>query len=118
MFQSFEELEVWKRSCNLAVQVYEALRECRDFGLKDQMTRAAVSVASNIAEGSERPPRDFARFLAIARGSAAELRTQTYIATKIGLIDSATMTHIVNETKTIAKMLYALSKAISPKTEN
>lgn len=79
MYQSFEKLEVWKRACQLAVRVYELLQECREYGLRDQMQRAAVSIASNIAEGAERGGRDFARFLTIARGSAAELRTQCYI---------------------------------------
>jgi len=82
MFQSFEELEVWKRACQLAVRIYEVLRDCRDYGMKDQMQRAAVSIASNIAEGCERGGKDFMRFLTIARGSAAELRTQIYIARK------------------------------------
>jgi len=50
-YNSFEELDVWKRACLLAVGVYESLRNCRDYGLKDQMTRSAVSIASNIAEG-------------------------------------------------------------------
>jgi four helix bundle protein len=124
MFRSFEDLEVWKRACSLAVSVYQALRECRDYGLRDQMQRAAVSVASNIAEGAERTPREFARFLTIARGSAAELRTQTYIAARIGLIERAVMAHIVAETKELSKMLYALGKSLahrSPsklKTEN
>ena len=59
MYRSFEELEVWKRSCKLAVMVYEVLREVRDCGLRDQMPRAAVSIASNIAEGSERGGKDF-----------------------------------------------------------
>jgi 23S rRNA-intervening sequence protein len=53
-YTSFEDLEVWKRSARLAVKIYDALRDCRDYGLKDQMTRAAVSIASNIAEGAER----------------------------------------------------------------
>jgi len=53
-FHSFEELEVWKVSCRLAIRVYADLRTCKDYGLKDQMTRAAVSIASNIAEGAER----------------------------------------------------------------
>ena len=114
MYQSFEDLEVWKRACNLAVSVYAALRGCRDFGMKDQMQRAAVSVASNIAEGSERGGKDFARFLAIARGSAAEVRTQAYIAAKVQIIDVATMTHIVRETKEIGAMLFALSRSVSP----
>jgi four helix bundle protein len=110
VFQSFEDLEVWRRACNLAVKVYEALRECRDFGLRNQMRRAAVSIASNIAEGSERSALDFARFLAIARGSAAELRTQAYIAARVGLIDKPTMALIVTETKELSKMLFALGK--------
>lgn len=85
-FRSFEDLELWKRSCQLAVTIYELLKECRDFGLKDQMQRAAVSIASNIAEGSERGGLDFDRFLRIALGSAAELRTQAYIADRVGTI--------------------------------
>ena len=52
-YNSFEELDVWKRACRLAVKIYETLRDCRDYGLKDQMTRSAVSMASNIAEGAE-----------------------------------------------------------------
>ncbi len=116
MFQSFEDLEVWKRACNLAVKVYEAPRECRDFGLRNQMQRAAVSIGSNIAEGSERSMRDFARFLSIARGSAAELRTQAYIAARIGSIDKATMTLIVTETKALSKMLFALGKTQKPES--
>ena len=53
-FHSFEELDVWKLFCRLAVRLYDDLRACKDFGLNDQMTRAAVSIASNIAEGAER----------------------------------------------------------------
>ena len=116
MYQSFEELEVWKRACQLAVRLYSCLETCRDYGLKDQMQRAAVSIASNIAEGSERGGRDFARFLAIARGSAAELRTQLYIAARVGAVHEATMREPVDQTKQISKMLFALGKRL--KTEN
>ncbi|MBM4071023.1 MAG: four helix bundle protein [Planctomycetes bacterium] len=112
MYQSFEDLEVWKRACGLAVKVYESLQDCRDFGLRDQMQRAAVSIASNIAEGSERSCKEFVRFLSIARGSAAELRTQTYIAARINMIDKSTMTAIVAETKELSKMLFALGKSL------
>lgn len=112
MFHSFEDLEVWKRACNLAVFVYECLKDSRDFGLKDQMQRAAVSVASNIAEGAERGGKDFLRFLTISRGSASELRTQAYIGFKVGAISSENMNHIVTETKGINRMLYALSSSL------
>ena len=86
-YQSFEELEVWKRACNLAVEVYFTFKDSKEYGLKDQMNRAAVSIPSNIAEGSERNTNpDFIRFLHIAKGSSAELRTQLYIAEKIGIL--------------------------------
>jgi four helix bundle protein len=112
MHQSFEDLDVWKRSCQLAVYVYEAVRESRDFALKDQMQRAAVSIASNIAEGSERSPKDFARFLSIASGSAAELQTQVYIASKVGMLNQEQMRHIAQECKGISKMLFGLNKSL------
>jgi four helix bundle protein len=76
------------------------------------MQRAAVSLPSNIAEGSERSGKDFARFLRIAIGSAAELRTQTYIAAKVGLIDNTEMDAIVDATKQLAKMLQSLINRI------
>jgi len=112
MFHSFEDLEVWKRSCNLAVYVYEQRTGSRDFGLKDQMQRASVSVASNIAEGAERRGKDFLRFLTISRGSASELRTQAYIAFKVKAIENDAMKHIVEETKGINRMLFALATSL------
>src|SRR6056297_744137 len=108
-YSSFEELDVWKRSCQLAVKIYELLKDCRDFGLKDQMTRSAVSIPSNIAEGSERGSNaDFIRFLHIAKGSAAELRTQIYIANRVGLFSTDTQNELVAETKEISSMLQGL----------
>jgi len=115
-YRSFEELEVWKRACQLAVQVYEAMRESRDFALRDQMQRAAVSIPSNVAEGAERGGKDFARFLRVARGSAAELRTQCYIAARVGLLSDDQMGRLVSELKEIAKMLTGLAKSL--KTED
>lgn len=112
-FHRFEDLDVWKRSCNLAVYVYEALREARDYGLRDQMQRAAVSIACNIAEGSQRSPKDFQRFVRIAQSSAAELRTQAYIAAKVGLITRDQMQHLVDETDGIGKMLTGLHKSLN-----
>ncbi|TXH04864.1 MAG: four helix bundle protein [Candidatus Moraniibacteriota bacterium] len=116
-YRSFEELDVWKRSCLLAVAVYEALKNCSDCGLKDQMQRAAVSIASNIAEGCERGGKDFSRFLRIAQGSLAELRTQLYIAKKIGRFDDDNFSKLVAETKEIAKMLTGLRKSLTRRLE-
>ncbi len=112
-YRSFEELEVWKRGCRLAVLVYQVLSDCRDFGLKDQMTRAAVSISSNIAEGAERDSKqEFIRFLHIAKGSAAELRTQVYIAGAIGIINNDIQREFIEELKKISSMLQSLIKSI------
>lgn len=76
------------------------------------MQRAAVSIASNIAEGAERGGRDFIRYLTIARGSAAELRTQCYIACRIGVLTVEEMIPLVAELKEISKMLTGLARSI------
>jgi four helix bundle protein len=112
-YHSFENLEVWQKACQLAVRTYEILEGCRDYGLKDQMTRAAVSVASNIAEGAERDSKtEFAKFLHIAKGSAAELRTQIYIACSINVINDQTQKEIVGELLAISGMLHSLIKVL------
>jgi four helix bundle protein len=120
-YQSFEELEVWKRACRLAIDITRSLAECRQFGLRDQMQRAAISVPSNIAEGHERDSRpDFIRFLRIAKGSAAELRTQCYIANRLELLTKPQADEFTKECKEISAMLQGLIRSLSPKlkTEN
>jgi len=82
------------------------------------MQRAAISIPSNIAEGSERDSKqDFIRFLRIAKGSAAELRTQTYIALKLELLNKGETSAVVTETKEISAMLQGLIRSISSKTK-
>jgi len=116
MYRSFEELEVWKRACKLAVDVYLALKDRREFGLRDQMNRAAVSIPSNIAKGAERDSvKEFIHFLHIAKGSAAELRTQLYIAEKIGILTPIVTRPLIAETKEIAAMIQGLIKSVKCK---
>jgi len=84
----FEQLEVWKRSSRLACEVYKLMATCKDYGFKDQITRSALSIPSNIAEGLEREtPKDEARFLYYAKGSAGELVTQLYIGIEIEYVN-------------------------------
>ena len=102
MGKSFEDLDVWKAGCRLAVAVTTELNACSLFGLRDQMIRAAVSIPSNIAEGAERRTgKDFRYFVHIALGSAAELRTQTYIAREAAIIPAETATQWITELKAI-----------------
>jgi four helix bundle protein len=99
-YQSFEQLEVWKRACRLAVEVCRTVAKSKQYALRDQMQRAAISIPSNIAEGSERDSKqDFVRFLRIPKGSAAELRTQCYIAVKLELLTKSDTDKFVKETK-------------------
>jgi len=78
--KKFEDLDVWKESMRLVIDIYENLKNCNEFGLKDQIQRSAVSIPSNISEGYDRASnKEYIQFLHIAKGSCAELRTQLYI---------------------------------------
>lgn len=111
----FEKLEVWKRSCQLAHDTYIALKSSQEYAYRDQMIRSSLSVPSNIAEGADRgSPKEFIRFLNIAMGSSAELRTQAYIAGKLGIISTKETQQIVSETKEISAMIAGLIRSIQP----
>lgn len=109
---TFEELEVWKRACRLSVDVCDAAKTIKPYALQDQISRAAISIPSNIAEGAERDSEgDFIRFLRIAKGSCAELRTQLYIYRKLSERSGETLEGIasfIEETRGISAMLQAL----------
>lgn len=112
-YQSFEDLEVWKRSCRQAVDVYRTLEPSKRYSLKDQMERSSLSVPSNIAEGQERDyDGDFVRFLRIAKGSNGELRTQMYVAAELGLLEKEKSREMIGESKQISSMLQGLIRSI------
>ena len=113
-FRRFEDIEAWQLGRELTRRVYEATRNgefARDFGLRDQIQRAAVSITSNIAEGFERrSPAEFARFLLIARGSAGEVRSQLYAALDLGYIDRSTFDDLYGLAARISKATNALAR--------
>jgi four helix bundle protein len=108
----FEKLEVWQKAVELAGEVYKLTRQFpvdERFGLIAQMRRAAVSVSSNIAEGSGRgSDADFARFMEIAYGSLMELVSQTQIAHLESLIDQSTLKSLDQKSDEVARMLSGL----------
>ena len=116
----FEDLKVWQRAKNLAVFIYKVTDQgkfFKDFGLRDQIRRAAVSVPSNIAEGDEMgTDKQAVRFFYIAKGSSAEVLTQAIISHEIGYITKETFNHIEQECKGISSMLMMLIKARSNST--
>lgn len=116
---ALERLEVWKRSCRLAVDLSQTLSESREFGFRDQVTRSALSVPSNIAEGYERDSdRELARFLRIAKGSCGELRTQLYIGLEAGFIDSRQAKLMIQEAIEISRMLQGLIRRCSEPSDS
>ena len=111
----FRDLRVWQRAKDLAVNIYTITDGGlfgKDYGLKDQIRRAAVSIPSNVAEGDELGTNKQAiNFFYIAKGSTAEVLTQAIIAFEIGYIDSTTCKHIEEECAAIAGMLGRLIQA-------
>jgi four helix bundle protein len=116
---NFEELEVWKRSSRLAVDVYKLIDDIRLYSLRDQMARSCFSIPCNIAEGADRDSdREFRRFLAISKGSAGELRTQLYIGLKAGIFSEEVAKPLIDEVKEISSMIEGLRKRLRPKMIN
>jgi four helix bundle protein len=114
MAKSFRDLKVWNRAIDLSTLVYALTAEfpkAEIYGLSSQMRRAAVSIASNIAEGSARgTKKDFRQFVTIARGSNCELQTQLVIAGRLGFIDPEKIGAAETLSHEIGQMLSGLSK--------
>jgi four helix bundle protein len=117
MAKSYRDLKVWNRAIELTVLIYAATSEfpkSEAYGLSSQMRRAAVSIASNIAEGSARgTKKDFKQFVTIARGSNYELQTQITIASRLGLGDVEKITTAEALSQEVGQMLSGLSKYLS-----
>ena len=113
----FQELKVWQRAKDLAVYIYKQTEKgnfSRDFGLRDQLRRAAVSIPSNIAEGDELDTdKQAVRFFYIAKGSSAEVLTQAIISMEIGYFSKEIYNYIEKESKSISGMLSRLISARS-----
>ena len=88
--KNFEDLEIWKMSRELVNLIYADLRKCRDYGFRDQLTRAGISIMNNISEGFYRnSDAEFRNFLNIAKGSSGEVKSMYYIAEDQGIINTA-----------------------------
>ena len=115
-----ENIEVWKRSVQLAKDIYGICKNNsqikNDYGIRDQLQRSAVSIASNIAEWNDRETdKDYTKFLYIARGSCSELKTQLYIIEEY--VDSKDLENVITKIIEIHKMLNSLIKAIKNNIE-
>lgn len=109
----FEDILAWQKSKELTILVYSSLKDSRDFGFKDQIQRAAVSIMNNIAEGYERMGNKELRFfLFVAKGSCGELRSMLYLAQEMNYINSEDFKKIYNLSIEISKMLSGFIKTL------
>jgi four helix bundle protein len=121
MSNTYRDLKVWQRSIDLAEEIYRltaAFPASEVYGLSSQMRRAAVSIASNIAEGwGRRSRREYSKFVLIARGSNDELQTQLVIAARLGFGDAGPMADAIAMASEIGRMLAVLYTFLQrPKT--
>jgi len=115
--KNFKKLQVWQESVSLVTKIYVELKilpQSERYGLYSQITRATVSIPSNIAEGSGRKSdKDYRRFLEIALGSSFELETQLIIVQNLMMIKEENVQLLLDELTKIQKMLQGLIRAVS-----
>lgn len=111
-FSTFEEIEAWQKARELTKRIYQISARgsfSKDFGLRDQVRRASVSIMSNVAEGYERGgTKEFLQFLSIAKGSVGELRSHLYVALDQGYVDEDSFNKLATQAVEISRMLAGL----------
>jgi len=116
----FEDIESWKRARRFTNEIYKitgAGKFARDFGLRDQIRRAAVSVLSNIAEGFERGgDNEFLQFLSMAKASCGEARAQLYIALDQNYISATDFNALSNSANEVSQLIAGLMKYLRQST--
>ena len=109
--ERFEDLEIWQESRRLHKLVYLALDQCKDFSFRDQMRRAALSVMNNISEGFERrTKKDFAHFLDLSKGSAGEVRSMTYAAEDVEILQPLVCENFRTDYEALSRRIASFQK--------
>ena len=114
--QRFEDLIAWQKARLLTARIYqqtEVGKFARDFGLRDQIRRAVVSIMSNLAEGFERNrPKEFHQYLSISKASCAEVRSQLYVAVDVGYLEQASFDELLNQAEEVGRIIGGLRASI------
>ena len=112
-FERFEDIIAWQKAKTLTLRIYILFKDLRDFGFRDQICRASVSVVNNIAEGFERKSdSEFKHFLFIAKGSCGEVRSMLYIAMELNFISKDDSSDLCKLSTEISKMISGLIKTL------
>ena len=111
--KAFEEIHSWQKGRELNIQVYKIFAEHKDWGFRDQICRASVSITNNIAEGFERDSdKEFKHFLYIAKASSGEVRSMLYLAHDLKYIDEQQFASLHEDCKNISKLLSGFIKTL------
>ncbi len=111
--EKFENIISWQKAEILTIEIYKEFRDCKDFGFRDQIQRASVSIMNNIAEGFERKgDKEFKYFLFIAKGSCGEVKSMLYLTNKLGYINKEKNEKLQNLSIEISKLLSGLIKTL------
>ena len=116
VIQKFEDIIAWQKAQQIAIDIYSAFDHLRDFGFKDQICRASVSISNNIAEGFDRSTHaDFSRFLYMAIGSCSEVKSMLYLAEELKYISPEKKKELLEKGDEISKIIRGLIKSLQPK---
>ncbi len=111
--ETFEDILSWQKARGLTISIYNIFKETKDFGFKNQIERASVSIMNNIAEGYERKTnKEFKYFLYIAKGSCAEVRSMLYLAKDLDKIEDFKFKELYDSSVEISKLLSGLIKTL------
>ncbi len=111
--QKFEDIIAWQKAQDLTVELYGIFQNSKDFGFKDQILRAAVSISNNIAEGFDRgTDPQFVRFLYIAIGSSSEVRSMLYLAMRLNYINQIQRDDLLAKSNEISRIIRGLIKSL------
>lgn len=116
----FEDILAWQRSRELVCRIYAKFKNCHDFGFRDQIQRAGISIMNNIAEGFDRKgDREFLRYLSISKGSCAEVRSMLYATKDIGYLSSADSEELITLTLNVKHLIVCLMMSLqNPKNDS
>lgn len=115
----FEDIIAWQKAQNLCIEIYIAFQNSNDFGFKNQIQRASVSISNNIAEGFDRmSDKEFVRFLYIALGSCSEVKSMLYLSNKLNYLSEEQTEKLINNSNEVGKIIRGLIKSISPTTND
>lgn len=110
----FENLTAWQKSQDLAVDIYKHFQKLNDFGFKDQICKASLSISNNIAEGFDRRTKvDMKRFLVMARGSCYEVKSMVYLSDDLGYLDSNSASQLLRSCEEVSRIITGFIKSLN-----